>query len=149
MGNRKFDKSKREEAVMTEHAVRTLLSRVRDWWRTQDELRLLNSQELGRVAWDLGLSGDALKDLVARGPDAAHLLYARMQALGMSEADVELAAHGVLRELQKTCALCNDKTVCEKDLAKHPDDPVWKSYCPNAVTLEDPLVGCARVRAQG
>ena len=121
---------------MTEHVVGTLLSRLRDWWRTQDQLGLLDSQELGRVAWDLGLSEDALRDLVARGPDAVHLLYERMQVLGLSKADVDLAAHGVLRELQKTCALCNEKGMCEKDLARRPDDPVWKSYCSNAVTLE-------------
>jgi hypothetical protein len=105
---------------MTEHVVGTLLSRLRDWWRTQDQLGLLDSQELGRVAWDLGLSEDALRDLVARGPDAVHLLYERMQVLGLSKADVDLAAHGVLRELQKTCALCNEKGMCEKDLARRP-----------------------------
>ena len=32
--------------------------------------------------------------------------------------------------------MLHDKGVCEKDLAKHPDDPVWKSYYPNVVTLE-------------
>ena len=121
---------------MTSHAVSTLLGRLRDWWRAQDELRLLDSREIGRVAEDLGLSRDALKDLVARGPDAADLLYERMKALGISKADVDHAAHGMLRDLQRTCASCSEKGICEKDLAKHPDDPVWKSYCPNAVTLE-------------
>lgn len=121
---------------MTSHALSTLHARLRDWWRTQNELSLLDSKEIGRVAEDLGLSRDALKDLVARGPDAADLLYERMQALGISKADVDHAAHGMLRDLQRTCASCSEKGVCEKDLAKHPDDPVWKSYCPNAVTLE-------------
>ena len=121
---------------MTSHAVSTLLGRLRDWWRTQEELRLLDTREIGRVAEDLGLSRDALKDLIARGPDAADLLYERMKALGISKADVDHAAHGMLRDLQRTCASCREKGICEKDLAKHPDDPVWKSYCPNAVTLE-------------
>jgi hypothetical protein len=70
------------------------------------------------------------------GPEAANLLYERMQALGISKADVDKAAQGVMRDLQRTCACCNEKGVCEKDLAERPDDPVWKSYCPNAVTLE-------------
>ncbi|MGA7330039.1 MAG: hypothetical protein WBX25_37525, partial [Rhodomicrobium sp.] len=34
-------------------------------------------------------------------------------------------------------ACCNEKGVCEKDLRKHPQDPVWQSYCPNAFTLLD------------
>ena len=119
-----------------DHAVGSLLARLRTWWRTKVELSLLDSKEMGRVAGDLGLSTDALKELVARGPDAAHLLYERMQALGVSKADLDHAAHGVLRDLQRTCALCNGKVACERDLVKHPDDPVWKSYCPNAVTLQ-------------
>jgi len=41
-----------------------------------------------------------------------------------------------MRDLQRTCACCNEKGVCEKDLEERPDDPAWKSYCPNAVTLE-------------
>jgi hypothetical protein len=125
------------EAVMdSPGAVETLLTHLRDWWRRQSELSYLDDKELGRVAGELGMSATALEDLVERGPEAAHNLYERMQALGLSKADVDAAAHGALRDLQRTCACCNQKGVCEKDLAKRPDDPVWKSYCPNAVTLE-------------
>jgi hypothetical protein len=122
---------------MSSHtAVETLLVRVRDWWRAQHELDGINPGELDRVAADLGMSARALKGLVARGPEAANLLYERMRALGISRADVDSAANGLMHDLQKTCACCNEKGVCEQDVAKHPDDPVWKSYCPNAVTLE-------------
>jgi hypothetical protein len=125
------------EAAMTgRDAVGALLDRVRDWWRRQGELSALGNKELGRVAEDLGISTDTLRDLVARGPGAANLLYERMQALGISKADVDKAAQGVIRDLQRTCACCNEKGVFEKDLADRPDDPVWKNYCPNAVTLE-------------
>ena len=122
--------------MSTHTAVETLLARVREWWRTQNELAGINRDELDRVAGELGMSAGALKGLVARGPDAANLLYERMHALGISRADVDSAANGLMRDLQRTCACCNEKGVCEKDLAKHPDDPVWKSYCPNVVTLE-------------
>ena len=78
------------EAAMTSHVgVETLLTRVRDWWRRQDELSGLDPKELGRVAADLGMSTNALKDLAARGPDAADLLYERMRALGISRAEVD------------------------------------------------------------
>jgi len=117
-------------------AVEALLTRVRDWWRRHSELTYLSEKELGRVASELGTSANALEDLIERGPDAAHHLYERMQALGLTKADVDAAAHGVMRDLQRTCACCNEKEVCEKDLAKRPGDPVWKSYCPNAFTLE-------------
>jgi hypothetical protein len=125
-----------EAAMTTQDAVGALLGRVRDWWRRQDELGTLDDKEIGRVAADLSISTSALRDLVARGPDAAHLLYERMRALGISEADVRRAADGVMRDLQRTCACCGEKGVCEWDLRERPDDPVWKSYCHNAVTLE-------------
>jgi hypothetical protein len=122
--------------MSTHAAVDALLSRLRDWWQREDELSRLDPEEVGRVAADLGMSASALKDLAARGPDAANLLYERMRALGLSRADVDHGAQGVMRDLQRTCACCNEKGICEKDLVKHPDDPAWKSYCPNAVTLE-------------
>jgi hypothetical protein len=41
-----------------------------------------------------------------------------------------------MRDLLKTCACCNSQGICEKDLAEHPGDPVWKTCGPNAVTLD-------------
>jgi hypothetical protein len=123
-------------AMTAQDAVGVLLGRVRDWWRRQEELRALDDKQIGRVAADLRISTNTLRDLVARGPDAAHLLYERMSALGISEADVRRAAEGVMGDLQRTCAVCREKGVCEWDLTERPDDPVWKTYCHNAVTLE-------------
>jgi hypothetical protein len=120
---------------MTSHvAVEALLGRVRDWW-ARNELANVDRKELGRVAADLGMTTSDLEDLVARGPEATDLLYERMRALGISRVDVGCAARAIIRDLERTCACCNEKGVCEKDLGKRPDDPVWKSYCPNAVTL--------------
>jgi hypothetical protein len=116
-------------------SIESLLTRVRDWWLRQNELSGLDPKELQRVAGELGMSAVALEDLVVRGPDAANQLYERMRALGLSKSDVETAAEGVLRDLQRTCACCNEKGRCEKDLARRPDDVVWKDYCPNAATL--------------
>jgi hypothetical protein len=125
-----------EAAMTAQDALSALLGRVRDWWRLQEELSALDDKEIGRVAADLRISTSTLKDLIVRGPDAAHLVYERMRALGISKADVERAAEGVMRDLQRTCACCNQKGVCEWDLRERPDDPVWKSYCRNAYTLE-------------
>ena len=122
--------------MTTQHAVGALLGRVRDWWRRQEELRALDDKEIGRVAGDLHISTNTLRDLVARGPDAADLLYERMRALGITKAEVDRAAEGVMQDLQRTCAVCRQKGVCEWDVRERPDDPVWKTYCPNAVTLE-------------
>jgi hypothetical protein len=122
---------------MTSHiAIESLLGRVRDWWSRQNELSSLDSKELERVAGELGMSAGTLEDLVARSPDSAARLYERVRALGLSETDVEQAAQGVLRDLQRTCACCSEKGRCEKDLPDRPDSAVWKSYCSNAATLD-------------
>jgi hypothetical protein len=86
--------------MSTHTAVETLLGRVRDWWRAQNELAGINPSELDRVAGELGMSAGALKGLVARGPDAANLLYERMRALGISRNDVDAAANGFMRDLR-------------------------------------------------
>ena len=112
------------------------LARWREWWRARDELTTLDRHELERVAGEFGMSALDLEDLAARGPGAADLLYDRMKALGISRADADRIAHGMMRDLERTCSCCNEKAVCEKDLARHPDDPAWKNYCPNAITLE-------------
>ena len=132
---------------MTSHvALEALLSRVCEWWRRQNELSGLDPKELERVAEELGMSTGTLEDLVVRGPDAAAHLYERLSALGLSKTDVEHSAQGVLRDLQRTCACCNEKGRCENDLRDHPDSAVWKDYCPNAVTL-DALVKVKEGRA--
>jgi hypothetical protein len=90
------------EAVMTaQDAVGALLHRLRDWWRGQEELSALGNMEIGRVAAELGISTDTLRGLVADEPDAANLLYERMRALGISKADVDEAAQGVMRDFAK------------------------------------------------
>src|SRR5262245_45043676 len=110
----------REQAVGTLTAVHHVLSHLRDWWRRRSELDTMDPEELGRIARDLGMTSPELKDLAARGPDAARLLYERMQVLGLTKADVEQVARGLMRDMERTCACCDEKGVCEKDLATRP-----------------------------
>ena len=111
------------------------LVRLREWWRRRSELETMDPEELARVARDLGMSGRELRDLAARGPDAAHLLHDRLRVLGLTRADVERVVHGLMRDMERTCACCDERGVCKKDLATRPDDPAWEGYCPNAVAL--------------
>lgn len=117
-------------------AVERLIAHWRAWWQHHNEFRNLSQSELDRVAAEFGLTAHDLEQLSAKGPHAADLLYQRMQALGIARADVERIANGLMRDLEKSCAGCHDKGQCRKDLAAHPDDPVWKDYCPNALSLD-------------
>ena len=124
----------------------SFLTRLYDWWRYHDELGSLPRDELEHMAGEFGMTGRDLEDLAAKGPHAAALLYRRMAALGLSRSDVERIGHGLMRDLEKTCACCNDKSQCKKDLAARSGDAAWKDYCPNAVSLES--VGKTRGRSQ-
>lgn len=125
-----------DEAVGLIAIADRLLDRWRDWQRSREELGSLDHQELERLAGEFGMSARDLEDLSARGPGAADLLYERMQALGITRADADRMAQGLLRELERTCSCCSDKSSCRKDLARRPEDPAWKAYCPNAISLE-------------
>jgi hypothetical protein len=113
-----------------------IIARWRTWWRQNQELANLPRDELQRLASDFGMASRDLEDLVAKGPHAADLLHERLAALGLTRSDVERIASGLVRDLERTCACCGDKTECRKDLAAQPDDPAWKEYCPNATSLE-------------
>jgi len=73
----------------------------------------------------------------------AKLLGERMALLGVTPAAAERTDSGLTETLQRSCAQCNDKTVCKRDLTLRPDDPVWTVYCPNSATLQ------ALARAKG
>jgi hypothetical protein len=108
---------------------------LRDWWRRRSELTTMDRCELERIAADLGMTGADLKDLAARGPHGADQLHERMRLLGITRADVERLARGLMWDLERTCAHCNLKRACARDLATRPDDPSWGGHCPNAIAL--------------
>jgi hypothetical protein len=41
-----------------------------------------------------------------------------------------------MRDLEQTCACCNEKGACGHDLAARPNADAWKDYCPNAISLD-------------
>lgn len=115
----------------------SFITRLHDWWRHHNELGNLPRSELDHMASEFGMTGRDLEDLAARGPHAADLVYQRMEALGLSRSDVERIGHDLMRDLERTCACCNEKYQCKKDLAaRRGDAAAWKEYCPNAETLE-------------
>jgi uncharacterized protein YjiS (DUF1127 family) len=116
--------------------LQRLVERLRDRWRQRGELAALDRTELDRLAADLGMTSRDVEHLVELGPDSAELLYRRLAALGMTRAEVERIAPGLARDLERTCACCDHKHVCEVDLSSRPDATDWHDYCPNAIALE-------------
>jgi len=115
---------------------------VAEWWRNfrAERARLDELQRYGddisHIARDVGLSSADLRTIAARRPDAATQLERRLETLDLDRDAVVRTDPRVLRDLERVCSLCGEKRQCERDLARHPEDPVWRSYCPNAPTLD-------------
>jgi hypothetical protein len=74
-------------------------------------------------------------ELATHGPDAAHQLRERMEAIGLARADVERIGPELMRDMERSCTCCEAKGVCGRDLALRPGHHGWEGYCPNAAML--------------
>jgi uncharacterized protein YjiS (DUF1127 family) len=117
--------------------------RIANWWRNWTErqatltaLKCMGSDDVGRLAHDVGLTGADLKILAGRWPDSAELLSRRLAVLKFDENVLVRCEPKVMRDLQRVCSLCGDKPRCQHHLAVAPFDEAWRDYCPNAQTLE-------------
>jgi hypothetical protein len=110
------------------------------WWRKISQARLAElegcgADEVERIARDIGVTAYELRLLAGKNPGAAHLLERRIEALHIDQAELRRAHPMVLRDLEKTCSLCEDHIRCEADFAKGTANSLWQEYCPNALTL--------------
>lgn len=115
-----------------------LFDRLSGWidhWLSagNSELSRLSDAEVARVAHDIGLSQSDLQTLSEQTDDASLLLYDRLKVLGLDPA--RLAEAGYLRDLQRTCGMCDSKGVCAHDLQARPEFGEWADYCPNSNVL--------------
>ncbi len=124
--------------------------RLAHWWRswngrrrTMTDLDYCGPAEAERIARDVGVSRADLSILAGKWPDAADLLYWRMNEIKLDRMEVTQADPQVMRDLQRVCTVCGSKRRCEHELTKNPSDPAWEKYCPNATTLSALAAGRA------
>jgi len=118
------------------------IRRLADWWRSWNgsrramvDLNACGSVEMERIARDVGVSGADLSILAGKWPDAADMLYWRMNEIKLDRMEITRADPQVMRDLQRVCTVCGSKRRCEHALANNPSDPAWQKYCPNATTF--------------
>ena len=116
--------------------------RLAHWWRswngrrrTLADLDGCGPAEMERIASDVGVSGTDLSILAGKWPDAADLLYRRMNEIKLDRTEVTRADAQVMRDLQRVCTVCGSNWRCEHELANNPSDPAWQKYRPNTTTL--------------
>ncbi|SRR5579871_727490 len=109
-----------------------------DWLkhrRERNELRRLDDAEFTRIAGDLQISPDDLDILVEKGPHAADELVRLLEALGIDETRLARSQPLVLRDMERVCALCQNKRECDHDIVAGTSVERYKDYCPNASTI--------------
>jgi hypothetical protein len=103
--------------------------------RARADLDCCGPAEMERIARDVGVSGADLSILAGKWPDAADLLYWRMNEIKLDRIEIAHTDAQVMRDLQRVCTVCGSKRRCQHALANNPSDSAWQKYCPNATTL--------------
>lgn len=122
--------------VPADSLFQRLLGRIEAWARGS-EIDRLGADELHHLARDVGLDAGDLARLAKGESNASRLLYARLQGLGFTMADIEAKGVGAARDMERTCALCPERALCEHDLRERPDSPAWRRICPNSWTFDE------------
>jgi hypothetical protein len=132
-----------EQSAMNNSASsRSLLDSASRWVRNTwskyaDGAALQASGEAEQVARDLNLSMSELQTLCAGRGASPELLQRRLSQLDLDRNEIKRAYPGVLRDLEKTCALCTSDAKCGREFKRSADPKAWTDYCPNAPTLQD------------
>ncbi len=113
-----------------------LLTKIEEWGR-RNELETLSADEMRHLAHDVGLDSHDLARLATVESEAARLLYARLESLGLTMAEIEAKGVGSARDMERTCGLCADRALCEHDLAERPEAGDWRRICPNSWTFDE------------
>ena len=130
--------------VQTYPAFKSFVTAFRDWVRHRRLISQCNARlaacddsEIERIAHDVGVSANDLRNMAKRGPDAAEQLLERMAALHLDANAIARNRPATMRDLQRLCTNCIDKKRCQRDLVLTPNSPIWHHYCPNADTLDE------------
>ena len=125
----------------------------RDWVRKRRMIRQYrhrldgcDQNEIARIARDVGLSSNELREMAEHGPDAAKLMLERMAVLHLDAAALAKSEPSTMRDMQRLCSICASKKRCQLDLILIPNDPAWRHYCPNVGTLDAVQSEVAKIR---
>jgi transcriptional regulator with XRE-family HTH domain len=119
--------------------VETLINTFSEWLKQRrelNELRQLDRSEFDRIASELRVSPTDLNELVRQGPHAADELPKLLGVLGIDAEALERTQPLVLRDMERVCALCQQKAQCDRDLAAGTSAAHYEGYCLNASTID-------------
>ena len=109
-----------------------------DWIRhrrERAELDAMSTDEVGRLARDIGVAPDELERMVEAAHDPEQL-SAMLRTLDLDEAALKRAAPAMLRDMQRLCSLCETSSTCQHALEVGIAPTTYRSFCVNAATLD-------------
>jgi len=124
-------------------SLHLILGAVAEWVRSyacrrgyRNELMNCSAEDVARIAADLKVNQRELASLAEKGPNAADLLQKLLVALGIDPKDLDHYDPAVMRDLQRSCIMCDEKGRCRFDVANGVITEKFRDYCPNAFTLD-------------
>jgi hypothetical protein len=125
-----------------QHSVESILGAIANWVERyrhavglRGELARCRPEEAAGIARDIGVSPQELKFFVNKGPYAADELPKLLRALGVDPQKLASDDPNKMRDLQRLCVTCGDKSQCRHDLATGTVADWYHDYCPNATSI--------------
>lgn len=117
-------------------AVAGWINKYREVHRAGDELAHCSQEDVRRIAKDLGLEENQLRNLAAKGPGAADTLRKMLLALSVDPQALSKTHPVVMQDLQRLCITCSQKRRCQHELARGTAGQHFREFCPNAYTID-------------
>lgn len=117
-------------------AIADWINKYRYMTTLHDEFQRCSPDEVRQIANDLSVPLDQLRALASKGPGAAALLDKLLVALSVDPDALQKSDPATMRDLQRLCIACRQKKRCQHELEEGTAAEHYRSYCPNAFTLE-------------
>ncbi|WP_137132982.1 DUF6455 family protein [Rhizobium sp. FY34] len=124
------------------HLAQRVGKQLVDWYsdlrmRNEDERVLANLDPESRrqLAQDCSVSVETLIEVVRAGRHGADEMIEMLKALRIDPADLQAHRPDLFRDMQVTCATCQDKGRCHHDLDQGTAPVNFADYCGNAPVL--------------
>ena len=136
MSGRAADMSRYPGVEFVLDAIARWIEKFRTMNGLRNELGKCSPEEVRQIAKDLGIAVEDLRRLVTKGPIAADALPKMLSALSVDARALEDTDSAVMRDLQRTCVLCDHKSLCQRELAEGTAAQHFRQFCPNSHTFD-------------
>jgi len=98
------------------------------------ELEGLDPKQVEEIARDMNVTASDLYRLDQSGTEPV-LMPQRLSQEGVDPAVIQAEWPSVWKDLQRVCALCNSRKLCQEELDDMPQSQHWRGYCSNENTI--------------